>query len=558
MIYVRFYPGRQSIAVPPGITILEAARQAGILMESPCNGLGTCGKCIVHLDVESLGNICLQGTHTGKRSDNGTIEVLSCQAQVMGNITVEIPACEQPDTLEILSHGELIAIKPDPWIKRIHDETERSTGVFAGDRLLAREPGNTCSAHFGVVVDIGTTTLVASLVDLSTGTEIGTASALNPQSRHAHDVLSRVRFASEQAGLVTMQANLLKEINRLVADLSKQAGIAAQALYEVVYSGNTCMLHLAIGANPASLGKYPYTPLIRGGNHVAATRHGLDIADSGLIYLPPVISGYVGADITSGILATGLHRRKGTTLLIDIGTNGEMIIARDGYLRATSTAAGPAFEGMNISCGMRACNGAIESFAIAADGTTSFDTIGNGTANGICGSGLLDIVSELVEHGVICDNGRFIDTSKAPTLPVSLKERLFRQEGKPAFHIEKNVFLSQKDIRQIQLAKGAIRTGIEFLLRDTGIGAGEVDHVLIAGSFGYHLREKSLLKLGLLPREFAGKIHFVGNTSKSGGQAFLLNQRFRDEMSALVDTVEVIELASFDDFDRMFVKFLNF
>jgi uncharacterized 2Fe-2S/4Fe-4S cluster protein (DUF4445 family) len=234
-----------------------------------------------------------------------------------------------------------------------------------------------------------------------------------------------------------------------------------------------------------------------------------------------------------------------------------MVLGRSGRLRATSTAAGPAFEGMNISCGMRASRGAVEFFDIAEDGAISVKTIGGAPAAGICGSGLLDIVGELVDHGVIGGNGRFVDAEKA-VLPSLLKERLVKREGKVAFRVTEDLFLSQKDIRQVQLAKGAVRAGIEFLLQDTGIGAGEVDRVLIAGAFGYHLQEKSLLRLGLLPREFAGKIDFVGNTSKSGGQAFLLNRGFRDEMTAVVKDIEVIELANFPDFDKVFVRCLSF
>jgi uncharacterized 2Fe-2S/4Fe-4S cluster protein (DUF4445 family) len=555
MVDVRFSPGLPSIEVAPGTTILEAAHRAGILLESPCNGVGTCGKCTVRLEVEFLRNIAIKGSRTEKRSVKNKVEILSCQAEVLGDITVEIHDRGKNDTLEILTHGERGAIEPNPWIKRIYDETERATSVFAWDRLLAKEQGDTRTTHFGVVVDIGTTTLVSSLVDLSTGREVATASALNPQSRHAHDVLSRIRFASEGAGLRTMHAELVLEINRLITDLSVQSGVDVRSIYEVVYSGNTCMLHLATGADPATLGKYPYIPLISGGNHVPAKRLDLNIADSGIVYLPPVISGYVGADITSGILATGLHQREETTLLIDIGTNGEIVIGRNGHLRATSTAAGPAFEGMNISCGMRASRGAVEFFAIAEDGTITVRTIGAAKATGVCGSGLLDIVAELVEHGVISDTGRIVEPDKAPS---PLKERLVKREGRPIFHVAEGVFLTQKDVRQVQLAKGAVRTGIEFLLGDIGIDAGEVDRVLIAGSFGYHIREKSLINLGLLPGEFAGKIDFVGNTSKSGGQAFLLNCGFRDEMAALVNNIEVIELANFPDFDKVFVKYLGF
>ncbi len=557
MAIVSFYPDRRSVEVPRGSTILQAAQMAGIMLETPCNCVGICAKCAVRLDVASLRNI----TTTAPCSREGiALEhawVLSCQTEVLGDISVEVPSPEQSGTIKILSYGRMRSVDLDPCIKKTYSEEKGKTSVFALDRLLAEEPCDTRTTNFGIVVDIGTTTLVASLVDLSNGQEIAIASALNPQSLHAQDVLSRIHFATEEAGLKTMHMVLIEEINRLTGELARASDVAADSIYEMVFSGNTCMLHLATGSNPSSLGKFPYSPLISGGNHVSAYRQGLNIANSGLIYLPPVISGFVGADITSGILATRLHQSAGTTLLVDIGTNGEMVLSRNGRLSATSTAAGPAFEGMNISRGMRAGRGAIEAFDIAEDAAIMVKTIDNAKAAGICGSGLLDIVGELVNHGVIAGSGRFVDREKS-SLQASLKDRLINHEEKTAFQVAEDILLTQKDIRQVQLAKGAIRTGIEFLLQDAGIGSGDVDRILIAGSFGYHLQEKSLISLGLLPREFAGKIDLVGNTSKSGGQAFLLNRGLRDEMAALVKEIHVIELVGIPDFDKVFVRCLGF
>jgi len=557
MAIVSFYPDRRSIEVPIGATILQAAQKAGIVLETPCNCVGICSKCAVRLDVDSLRNISTTAPLSSEGASTDHAWVLSCQTEVLGDIAVELPGPEQSGTIRILSYGLMRVVDLDPCIKKTYSEEKGKTSVFALDRLLAEEPGDTRTTNFGVVVDIGTTTMVASLVDLSNGQEIATASSLNPQSLHAQDVLSRIHFAAEEAGLKIMHSVLVEEINRLTGELARASDVATDSIYEMVFSGNTCMLHLATGNNPSSLGKFPYIPLISGGNHVSANRQGLNIANSGQIYLPPIIAGFVGADITSGILATRLHQRTGTTLLVDIGTNGEMVLARNGRLCATSTAAGPAFEGMNISCGMRAGRGAIEAFDVAEDGTIAVKTIESAKAVGICGSGLLDIVGELVDHGVIAGNGRFVDPQKSD-LPVPLETRLIKHEGKAAFQVAENILLSQKDVRQVQLAKGAVRTGIEFLLKDAGIEAGEVDRILIAGSFGYHLQEKSLLNLGLLPKVFAGKIDFVGNTSKSGGQAFLLNLGVRDEMAALVKKIFVIELVGIPDFDKVFVRCLGF
>ena len=317
------------------------------------------------------------------------------------------------------------------------------------------------------------------------------------------------------------------------------------------------MIHLAANVNPYSLGKYPYTPKLRGGSYLSARNHKLNIAHSGLIYLPPIISSYVGPDITSGILATRLQDRKGTTLFVDIGTNGEMVIAKNGELCATSTAAGPAFEGMNISYGMRAEKGAIEYFNIEENGSIEIKTIEDGEAIGICGSGLMDIVGELVDKKVIGKNGRFASPEN-PDLPTLLSRRLVKVDGKIAFEIAEGIFLTQKDIRQVQLAKGAVRAGIEFLMNSKKIQADEVDKIQIAGSFGYHLRAKSLINIGLLPKEFEGKIDFVGNTSKSGGHALLLNKTYRLEMEKLVKEIEVVELSNGENFEKIFVKSLSF
>jgi len=558
MVRVLFKPHGRSIQVEEGTSVLQAARLAGVVIESPCNGEGTCGKCKVRLDNRSPMNVAGNGTpHLPKRKEGDLGLVLACRTEIRGNLIVEVPIPPLEESMRILSFGKGFDVPPDGFIRKIFSDGEDRTRVYAGEEIVAAEEGNTADRNYGAVVDIGTTTLVASLVDINTGSEIASASSLNPQSRHAQDVLSRIKFASTADGRRYLQAELVRAINGLIADAAGRSGVRGENVYEVVFSGNTCMLHLAVGADPAPLGRYPYTPRIRGGGHVKASDLGLEIAGCGLVYLPPIISAYVGADITSGILASRLRERKGVTLFVDIGTNGEMVMGCDGKLLATSTAAGPAFEGMNITFGMRASTGAIERFEVDRDGDISLQTIGGAEAAGICGSGLLDIVGELVAHGVINRNGTFAgpDAERAPT---SLRERIVTREGKRAFRITKKVFLTQKDIRQVQLAKGAIRSGIEFLLRHAGVAASDVDGVLIAGSFGYHLRPKSLLNTGIIPPEFDGKVDFLGNTSLSGGRAFLINKGLRERMAIEVKGVKVVELANDEGFEKTFARALAF
>jgi uncharacterized 2Fe-2S/4Fe-4S cluster protein (DUF4445 family) len=346
-------------------------------------------------------------------------------------------------------------------------------------------------------------------------------------------------------------------MNRMIGEMTARSGVKRENIYEVVYSGNTCMLHLACATDPRGLGRYPYKSALPGDQYLPARLLGLSIAQHATVYLPPIISGFVGADITSGILATGFHAREGTTLFIDIGTNGEMVLCHNGLLAAASTAAGPAFEGMSIACGTRACEGAIEAVLVDPSGELAIETIGDTEANAICGSGLLDAVAVLVRHGLITREGRLVrpegQNGRHP-----LAARLGEKNGTRVFFLTNSVYVSQKDIRQVQLAKGAIRTGIEFLLKDAQVDPSRVESVLVAGAFGYHSRIMSLIDIGLLPESFLGKVRLVGNTSKSGGVAYLLNRGSRGQMRSVADGTEVIDLADCAGFDPAFVQSLAF
>lgn len=539
------------IAVEAGTTILEAARTAGVIIESPCNALNICGKCRVRLpNPEDLRFI--RATGEPELETGGT--VFACRTRVFGPIEVMVKDYTAENlTLQIVDKGASFSYPKAPFItKKVSGE---NTQVYGGPMLLGTEEGDTEAFLYGLAVDIGTTTIVASLVDLHTGVELASESILNPQTRYAQDVLSRIHFAGQDEGLASLYQVFIESLHTLIAGMIRRTGINPRHIYEVVYSGNTAMLHLATKTDPFPLGQYPYTPRIWGGNHIAAAA--LEISQFGLIYLPPIISAFVGADITSGILVSRLDEVKGITLFIDVGTNGEIVLAKDGNVAAASTAAGPAFEGMNITCGMRANKGAVEAFCIDAEGEPSFRVIGGGPAIGICGSGLIDIAGELVRTGVIEASGRLVPPGTG-NYGESLKRRIGEKDGKPAFFLTPDVYLAQQDIRQIQLAKGAIRTGIDMLLAHFGIPSQQVDQVEIAGSFGYHLNEKSLLNLGLLPGDFAGKVRFVGNTSMSGGIAFLLNAGFREKMSRVVKRIEQIELAGGADFEEIFIERLAF
>ncbi|MDR0569758.1 MAG: ASKHA domain-containing protein [Clostridiales Family XIII bacterium] len=535
-----------------GATILEAARLAGLAAESPCGGAGLCGKCKRRLPLEALGNVRSPENGVLTQEERAAGVVLACETEIVGDISVFYKADDGNEGLRILSEGAGADISLAPYVTKRYVESEGVTRVYGGDRLLLTEAGDTSGEAYGLSLDIGTTTLVMSLVDLATGRELGAASALNPQAAYAQDVLSRIKLASEPAGLAKLRSVFLEEANRMAGELSERHGVRRDRVYEAVYSGNTCMLHLAAGASPEPLGRYPYTPALNGGESYGAADQGLDISPGGLIYMPPIISAYVGADITSGILATELLDRAGVTLFVDIGTNGEMALNANGRVYAASTAAGPAFEGMNISCGMRAGAGAIERVEIS-DGEVRLGVIGGGAAKGLCGSGLIDAAGEMAARGIVEKSGRF-----AAPEATGFPDRFTKEGGKTAFALAEGVAVSQNDLRQIQLAKGAIRAGIESLLRQVGIPPEAVGRTLIAGSFGYHLRPESLFNIGLLPRALAGGVEFVGNTSGAGGKAFLLDWRRREEMKGRVKEIEALELANLPDFDRLFISCLNF
>ncbi|NTV03106.1 MAG: DUF4445 domain-containing protein [Chlorobiaceae bacterium] len=544
-----------SLQVPAGISLLDAARLAGIPIESPCNSEGTCGKCRVLVHEEDRASIhVVHGRHRLTEAEVAEGFVLGCLAHVHGDARIDVPLATQ-QKLSIVTDGKRRHTAINPWIGKRYDPDSDGTIVTAGGQTIGVEAGNTAASLFGLAVDLGTTTVVASLVDLDNGRQLGSASALNPQARHAQDILSRIKLSSTPEGMELLHGELMRELNRLIDELALSSGIGRSAIYEVVLSGNTAMLTIAAALSPASLGKYPFRVELPTPCSLPAIETGIRIAEYGRIWLPPVASAYIGADIVSGVLASDLSQAAGVTLFIDIGTNGEMVLSQDGRLSATSTAAGPAFEGMNISSGMRAASGAIERVALG-DGNVDIQVIGDGTPVGLCGSGLLDAVAELARRGLLDRNGRF-------TKPGSEGFEAWRHhfdtiDGRTRFKISENVGITQQDIRQVQLAKAAIRAGIDMMLGAGGVAPEAVDRVFIAGSFGMHLRVSSLVGIGLLPESLANRVEFLGNTSMSGAVSFLLDRDLRDQALATVERMEVLELSREPDFEKVFLKSIAF
>jgi uncharacterized 2Fe-2S/4Fe-4S cluster protein (DUF4445 family) len=555
MVQVEFIREGIIVRVPKGTTILDAARQAGVQIESPCNGSLVCGKCRLENEaISPISAIALRRDAEYPQEAPPTY-VLACASCLIGDARVETRV-KEAGTMDILTEGQGIVGDIESPLRKVYMPDMGFTRVFLDNKLACEEAGDTSDECYGVAVDIGTTTLVCALVDLSTGAELATEASLNPQTVYGQDVLSRIKFASNAVGLTLLHDEITSEIDRLIGVAAERINVPRNRVYEIVFCGNTCMLHLALHVDPSPLGRYPYLPEWRGDSYEPAQKHGIEISPIGRIYLPPVISAYVGADITAGLIAANLLDEERTVLFIDIGTNGEMMISRKRKLTATSTAAGPAFEGMNIAFGMRAAPGAIEAAEFNPDDGLSIRTIGGKEPIGICGSGLVDVVGILVSQGIIRQSGRFANEKELEKMGANIN-RLGRVGKENVFYLSDNVYLSQKDVRQLQLAKGAIRAGIEILLAHLDIRESDVDVVKIAGSFGYHLKPTALTQIGLLPDAFKEKIEFVGNTSKIGGRLFLLNRRYRERMRESLARVDVLELSDRKDFQEVFVRCLG-
>ena len=555
MPLVFFTSHNKQILVPEGTLLLKAARQAGIFIESPCNREGTCGKCKVLLHQGHLADVRQEnGFHSVTAEDEEAGYVLSCQVSIHGDLRVEVPDTRQ-HLLKIVADGKCQVLELDPLIEKTFDPKSATTTVTAGGQLLETDNGDTTANLYGLAIDIGTTTLVVALIDLKTGEALGTNAALNPQALHAQDVLSRIKLGSTDEGLSLLHKELLHELNRMIGSLASSAQINRSSIYEAVCSGNTTMLTLAAGISPSSLGKFPYHAELTTVSSYASRALGLQIAYRGQVWFPPIASAYVGADITAGIMAADLPRLKGVTLFVDIGTNGEMVLSENGKITATSTAAGPAFEGMNISSGMRAVSGAIEKVSLT-NGNVVIHTIAGSRPLGLCGSGLLDAVAELAREEIIDRNGRFVKPGSEHF--ATWQGNLEVEQGRSRFRLAENVTLTQQDIRQVQLAKAAVRAGIDMMLLTCSLNPEDVDRVYIAGSFGAHLQVCSLITLGLLPESFADRVEFLGNTSQSGAAAFLLNREIRSDAARVVAQMTVLELSREAEFEKIFLKALAF
>lgn len=506
------------------MTILEFLREKNIHIDAACNGLGVCGKCKIKLESTdvSISERKLLGEENIKSGYR-----LACMHS--------IDEVDKEFILKSFESGK----KPESIVL-----TESFTPKIIHTNIQEK---------YGIAVDIGTTTVAMELIDLKNAKIISKVADVNSQVKFGFDVMSRIAFTLENPeGLSTLQKSIVHTLNTLINKLLDESKIKSEDIAELAVSANTTMCHILLGESVESLGKFPFLPGFIEVKRVCAKDIGIDI-DATLITLPH-ISGFLGSDIVSGVYASGICDDKDKNILfIDIGTNGEMLLKTDNNLLATSCAIGPALEGMNISCGIRAGIGAIDDFHID-EADISYTTIGNTDPIGICGSGVLSMVRELLKAGFINKMGA-IDKKCLDSNHSFIKAD---DSGKPFIKINDNLYFTAKDIRQVQLAKGAILSGIRALIQKAGIETCDITRVCIAGQFGKYISMDSFFGVGLLPKEFEGKVEYLGNTSLTGAYMALLDKNAIDYMTEISVETEFFELSKLEEYEKIFAKALRF
>ena len=474
------------ISITPGKSLLELLRTNGYAVSAPCGGHGRCGNCRVELTENNI-----------------TKTVLACKTFPKTDCEVTMPE----------EHADL------DW-----NDTVSPT------RAVDTRSG------YGAAVDLGTTTVAVKLYRLTDGAVLGSVSQWNAQKSCGGDVITRIDYCMKnESGLAELSRMIRSQIKEMISDLCQENSISYRDLTEIVLAGNTVMQHIFAGLSPVSIASAPFTPQTMFDDGAPYELCGVPV------HFSPCVSGYVGGDITAGLLHTGLFERGGNSLFIDVGTNGEMALGDQDGFTACAVASGPAFEGAEIACGMPAADGAIYAVELTEDGL-SYEVQGGGEARGLCGSGLLDLIACLLDLGYIDESGCLIED----------------ENGEAVFRLTDTVYLTQRDIRQLQLAKAAVAAGIRLLLREQNLTFDDLDMLYLAGGFGNRLRVESAIRIGMLPRELSGRIVPVGNAALAGAEQALLDPASRKTLQAIKDNCHYIELSTAPDFNDTFVEEMSF
>ncbi len=525
--HVTFYPSNRRALVDEGATVLDAIRLAELPFDAPCGGDGACGKCMVNL---------LSGGEVGLQK--------ACKTIVTGDMEVALLAAPERYT-EAADDVPFSPLNFDPPIEML---------------------GFTPDTHFLMAAfDIGTTSVVCYLLDGQTGKQLACASQKNPQSIFGADVLHRVGGAMRY-GNAPLRKAILYSMNSLLETVCAEAGMPSRSILLSSVAGNTCMQHLFLDFPVSSLATPPYAPHTLEPVLLDAAVSGLAVDPRGKVLVFPSIGAFVGGDTVAGMLSTGFLSIGDPTLLIDIGTNGEIVLATKNRILACSAAAGPAFEGAHIRCGMRGSAGAVDHMQFD-NGRLVYSTIDDKPAVGICGSGLVDAASALLSAGMLDYSGRMLRMEEMLSpIAIANVQRVSSVDGHPAFYLTKKsdvngrhpVFVTQRDIRELQLAKSAIASGIALLMQTMDITIHQIWHVYIAGAFGNYLNPAAACAIGLLPRELQSKVKVVGNAAGLGARLVLCDRSLWENAGKLAAATEYVELSGHPAFQDLFIEHLPF
>ncbi|MFO7957465.1 MAG: ASKHA domain-containing protein [Candidatus Brocadiia bacterium] len=607
---VTFQPDGRNVFVLSGTKLVEAAGRAGIVLNQPCGGEGTCGKCKVEV---------LENAPAPTKADERHIEPaqledgwrLACQLDVHDDLVVSIPQETRFFEQMVLTEGEGCKYPFQPNIRKTHVqvaepsvEDQRSdldrvqdavglgtlevdlslvrnlpsilrrddgevTVVVEGNEIQWVEPGDTTRELWGVAFDIGTTTVVGTLMNLASRDRAGSmavAARTNPQIHFGDDVVSRISYIEKNSdGLEKLRRRLTTCLNEIIIELCEAADIESDAIYEITAVGNTTMAHIFLGIDPTPIAHAPYVAVLRQAVDVKAREVGLEVNGNANLYVLPNIAGFVGSDTVAMVLASGMMRDDEILLGVDIGTNGEVVLGNRDKLLACSCAAGPAFEGARIRHGMRATEGAISKVVINDE--IEVGVIGGGRASGICGSGLVDAVAQLLEAGMLAETGRILSPEELPDdLPEALPRAITTFQDQPAVTLVDAagsktgdpILLTQRDIREVQTAKAAIQAGIQVLVDEFGIELDDISRVLLAGGFGNFIRRSQAKRIGLLPPIHSDRIESVGNAASAGAKTALLCRECRQEAETISRTTRYIELANRPEFQLSYTEAMMF
>jgi uncharacterized 2Fe-2S/4Fe-4S cluster protein (DUF4445 family) len=600
-------PAQRQVRVPPGVSVFDSASWNGIAIDSTCGGHGTCHKCKVRVSPATAVTRHDARTFTPREIDEGWR--LACLVQATRDHDVVVPPLTTRPKAATVGVGRQVILRPavqkryveltEPTLEDQRPDLERLleaiddlepvadlhalrrlpgvlrqadfkvTAVVVDETLIDVEPGDTTAVRHAIAFDLGTTTVVATLLDLVTGTPVAVASMLNKQQPFGGDVISRISATMmDPAALGRLQDAAGQTLSELAEQVCREGGVDPQHVYEAALAGNATMTALALGIDPEPLGVAPFVQTTATPPTVLAGEIGLTLHPGARVALFPALGAYVGGDIVAGMLATGMDRDKRVRLFIDVGTNCEIVLSDGERILSTAAPAGPAFEGGAIRCGMRAAEGAIEVVKLAPDNPdVELGVIGDLPPRGLCGSGLVDAVAELVKIGLLDASGRFVTEEMAKEVAPDLadrltfigKERVFvlHREG-PDEDPTEGVVLTQRDVRELQFAKAAISTGWTLLMEELGLEHGDIQQVLLAGSFGSYLSAASAVRIGLVPQLPVLRIVAAGNVAGEGAKMALLSIRERAGALALLEEVTYVELSDRTDFNDRFVDLLAF